>query len=208
MVAPVPFRSAFNLHLVTMRSLQIFGSMETIPRRLASVSLQATRSTRTFTTISVRKHCISRGTIALSSKLVSGHLPLLRDLLGIDRSLFQNADGNETEAGKLRLWKTKKGNDYVRQSLNLTIVVDNSVVEVYANDVTVITTRVYPWLSASKGAGFFTNGGGSNSSVYFSNLEVWDGLINAWPRRPADTRKPLLWDGPLPNSAWSSWSGV
>ncbi|KAG8813318.1 hypothetical protein FRC17_001606, partial [Serendipita sp. 399] len=125
-----------------------------------------------------------------------------------DNSSLIKTYGSETEAGKLRLWRTRRGNSYVRQSLNLTIVVDNSVVEVYANDVTVITTRVYPWLSASRGAGFFTTGDGSNSSVHFSSLELWDGLINAWPQRPNDTRKPLLWDGPLPNSAWAAWPGV
>lgn len=101
-----------------------------------------------------------------------------------------------------------------RQTLNLTIIVDNSVVEVYANDETVITTRVYPWLSASKGAGFLVKGaGGDNttlqhSTVYYSEMELWDGLIDAWPQRPDDTRKGLLYDGPLPNGPWGTWAGV
>ncbi|KIM20837.1 glycoside hydrolase family 32 protein [Serendipita vermifera MAFF 305830] len=122
--------------------------------------------------------------------------------------------GNDTETGKLRLWNITTGTRTARQTLNLTIIVDNSVVEVYANDETVITTRVYPWLSASKGAGFLIKGGGGDNStldystVYYSKLELWDGLINAWPQRPADTRKELLYDGPLPNGPWGVWSGV
>ena len=134
-----------------------------------------------------------------------------------DHSSLIKTYGNEVEAGKLRLWRVRKGGNtnngttssYAPQSLNLTIVVDNSVVEVYANDETVITTRVYPWLSASLGAGFFVQpsssggNGGSNSSVYYSNVELWDGLINAWPQYPSDTRKPLLWEGPLLNGPWS-----
>jgi len=111
--------------------------------------------------------------------------------------------------GKLRLWNIKTDSTVTRQTLNLTIIVDNSVLEVYANDETVITTRVYPWLNASKGAGFLVHGGGGvNSSVYYSKLELWDGLINAWPQRPADTRKGLVYDGPLTNGPWSAWAGT
>jgi beta-fructofuranosidase len=94
------------------------------------------------------------------------------------------------------------------QALNLTIIVDNSVVEIYANDVTVITTRVYPWLSISKGIGFFIRSSSSttDTKVTYTELEVWDGLVNAWPRRPNDTRQPLLWDGALPG-IWGLWTG-
>ncbi|KAH8919330.1 glycoside hydrolase family 32 protein [Atractiella rhizophila] len=115
--------------------------------------------------------------------------------------------GNETEYGKLRLWNIASDGTTVQQSLNLTIVVDNSVVEVYANDVTVITTRAYPWLLASKGVGFLVQNGGANSTVHYSNVELLDGLINAWPHRPADTRQGLLWDGTLTNGPWGIWAG-
>ncbi|PVF95784.1 Arabinanase/levansucrase/invertase [Serendipita vermifera] len=129
-------------------------------------------------------------------------------------SLITACTCNGTEYGKLRLWNiVSPGGGTTRQSLNFTIVVDNSVVEVYANDVTVITTRVYPWLSASKGCGFLATpglgGSGGNASVTYTNVELWDGLINAWPERPANgTVKPLLWDGPLPDTAWHVWSGI
>ena len=94
-----------------------------------------------------------------------------------------------------------------QEMLKLTIFVDNSVVEVYANDQTVITTRCYPWLSASKGVGFLSQGGGANSSVSVSGVELWDGLINAWPERPSDTTKGLVWDGPLLSTDWGLWAG-
>ncbi|KAJ7275067.1 glycosyl hydrolase [Mycena rebaudengoi] len=115
--------------------------------------------------------------------------------------------GTETEVAKLRLWPIVNGNTSTIQTLNLTIVVDNSALEVYANDVAVITTRIYPWLSASKGAGFFVqppvNGVGTGS-VNYTGVELWDGLINAWPERPLDTSKPLVNDGPLPQ-IWGLW---
>jgi beta-fructofuranosidase len=114
---------------------------------------------------------------------------------------------------------------YTRETLNLTVYVDNSVVEVYANDVTVvrvpyllsvfhcislfqkITTRVYPWLSNSTGAGFISTSGDEQTSVYVSKAELWDGLINAWPKRPADTRRGLVWDGPIAAiyGLWAGW---
>ncbi|KAI0028930.1 glycosyl hydrolase [Vararia minispora EC-137] len=119
--------------------------------------------------------------------------------------------GTELETGKLRLWPilNANGTGSVRQELNLTIFVDNSVIEVYANDVTVITTRVYPWLSSSKNVSFFvapTTSGGSGT-VEFSALELWDGLIRAWPERPDDTSKPLQWDGPIASiyGLWQGW---
>jgi len=53
-----------------------------------------------------------------------------------------------------------------------------------------------------------SNTTGSDASVEYSSVEVWDGLINAWPERPEDTSLPLLWDGPLPNDNWNvGWVG-
>ncbi|KAG8993555.1 hypothetical protein FRB93_001934 [Tulasnella sp. JGI-2019a] len=105
---------------------------------------------------------------------------------------------NNTDYGPLRLWQLKDGKTgaITRQSLNVTIIVDNSILEVYVNDHFAITSRVYPWLSASIGAGFLSWGGGSGK-VTVSNVELWDGLLNAWPDRPSDTITPLQYDGPL-----------
>lgn len=82
------------------------------------------------------------------------------------------ADDNTTELGKLKLWRTLDSNT---TTLNLTIIVDNSVLEVHANDEFALTTRVYPWLSNSAGAGLLASNV-SGSAVEVSNLELWDGL--------------------------------
>ncbi|KAJ6571789.1 glycosyl hydrolase [Mycena capillaripes] len=119
--------------------------------------------------------------------------------------------GTETEVAKLRLWPILSGNTSAIQSLNLTVIVDNSALEVYANDVAVITTRIYPWLAASIGAGFSVlppSNGTGGGSVSYDQVELWDGLINAWPSRPLDTSKPLVDDGPLPEIWGGLWTGV
>jgi beta-fructofuranosidase len=111
---------------------------------------------------------------------------------------------------KLRLWPILNGNTSTLQTLNLTIIVDNSALEVYANDVAVITTRIYPWLTASNSAGFVVSppsNGVGNGSVGFDQLELWDGLVNAWPERPLDSSKPLVNDGPLPEIWGGLWVG-
>ncbi|KAJ7512025.1 glycosyl hydrolase [Mycena galericulata] len=118
--------------------------------------------------------------------------------------------GTETEVAMLRLWPILNGHTSTIQSLNLTVIVDNSALEVYANDVAVITTRIYPWLSASNGAGFYVvppSNATTAGNVSYGAVELWDGLINAWPKRPLDTSKPLVNDGPLPN-IWGLWQGV
>lgn len=59
-----------------------------------------------------------------------GHANLTDDLASLD--------GTQTEIAKLKLWKTL---DSDVRTMNLTVVVDNSVVEVHANDEAIITTR-------------------------------------------------------------------
>ncbi|KAJ7151108.1 glycosyl hydrolase [Mycena filopes] len=118
--------------------------------------------------------------------------------------------GTETEVAKLRLWPILNGNTSTIQSLNLTVIIDNSALEVYANEVAVITTRIYPWLSASIGAGFSVlppSSGTGSGNVTYSQVELWDGLVNAWPSRPLDSSKPLVNDGPLPNIWGGLWAG-
>jgi beta-fructofuranosidase len=65
------------------------------------------------------------------------------------------------------------------------------------------------WLSSSIGAGFLVAPTAANASgpVEFSNTELWDGLINAWPDRPEDTTKQLRWDGPIMDiyGLWADW---
>ncbi|KAK4705762.1 hypothetical protein P7C70_g428, partial [Phenoliferia sp. Uapishka_3] len=108
----------------------------------------------------------------------------------------------ETEFANLKLWRTIGS---TITTLNLTIVVDNSVIEVHANDEATITTRVYPWLHNSTGAGLLTVDV-LGPAVSVSELELWDGLVNAWPSRAENSSTGLLWDGPYANIQ-GLWAG-
>ncbi|KAJ5318363.1 hypothetical protein N7476_004783 [Penicillium atrosanguineum] len=66
------------------------------------------------------------------------------------------------------------------ETLSLTIVVDNSVLEVYANSRFVLSTWVRPWYENSTEIRFFQNGEGEAS---FSNIRIADGLYDAYPDR-------------------------
>ncbi|KAG0139082.1 hypothetical protein CROQUDRAFT_70356 [Cronartium quercuum f. sp. fusiforme G11] len=142
--------------------------------------------------------------------------------------------GNSTEAGKLRLWPIcdPVTNITSLESLNMTIVVDNSILEVYANEQAVITTRVYPWLLNSTSVSFFVQASDSwnatgrrfkkaddqqmlitNStflphSVSFSHVELWDGLVNSWPNRPRDTSLPGTFSHNITSTLYDLWPDV
>ena len=109
------------------------------------------------------------------------------------------------DEGKLRLWNVNG----VREPLHLVINVDNSFVEVYANSQLAISSRIYPWLNASVNAGwcecFMTTrtqvirshffllsslvfADGLSDDITFGETQVWEGLYNAWPGRPENTR--------------------
>jgi beta-fructofuranosidase len=118
--------------------------------------------------------------------------------------------GSDPEVGKLRLWNITLPTGSQRQDLNMSIFVDGSIIEVYANDVLAVTTRAYPWLSASTNVGFLVrNGTLGAASVNVSNVELWDGLLNAWPQRPNDTSATLVWDGPaMAEDYGGMWTGI
>ncbi|OAV98565.1 hypothetical protein PTTG_01805 [Puccinia triticina 1-1 BBBD Race 1] len=143
---------------------------------------------------------------------------------------------NSTERAKLRLWPIINPitNQVELESLNLTIVVDNSVVEVHANERAIITTRVYPWYENSIGIAYLVQGRPTvvdevhlprhsaltvnqdpissppnlnfqPHSVHFRNIEMWDGLVNAWPDRPRDTRLPGVYSHNITTSLYGLW---
>ncbi|KAL2815401.1 glycosyl hydrolase [Aspergillus cavernicola] len=110
---------------------------------------------------------------------------------------------NVTEAGHLRLfdisehcskekcedhghWEQDKSNckpgshEAKIETLNLTIVGDNSVLEVYANSRFALATWARPWYANSTEIRFFHNG---ESEVSFHNIVVHDGLYDAYPDR-------------------------
>ncbi|KAK4891454.1 hypothetical protein LTR27_009949 [Elasticomyces elasticus] len=86
------------------------------------------------------------------------------------------------EAGKLRLFNIAAGSGSSSvETLNLTIVVDNSVVEVYANDRFVLSTWIWSWYDESTLISFFHEG---STEVRFGATQLYEGLVDAWPARP------------------------
>ncbi|KAF8854825.1 Arabinanase/levansucrase/invertase [Acephala macrosclerotiorum] len=65
------------------------------------------------------------------------------------------------------------------EDLHINIFVDNSIIEVYANDKFALTSRVYPSLETSIGASY-DFGGFDEKNVKFT---CWEGLSNAWSTR-------------------------
>ncbi|KAK1077236.1 hypothetical protein LTR33_008258 [Friedmanniomyces endolithicus] len=91
---------------------------------------------------------------------------------------------SNNEAGRLRLFNIASGSangSSSIESLALTIVVDNSVVEVYANDRFVLSTWVWSWYDESTEINFLHEG---STAVRFDDVVVYEGLVDAWPARP------------------------
>lgn len=160
------------------------------------------------------------------------------EYLVVDRSHSSviSSYGNSTERAKLRLWSILDPvtRETRMESLNLTIIVDNSVLEVHANEQAIISTRVYPWYKNSTGAAFFAQGRPTiiedvhparnppfsvnrnrvnlpekvsfqPLSVSFSSVELWDGLLNAWPNRPRDTSLPGVYSHNITSTLYGVW---
>ena len=77
-----------------------------------------------------------------------------------------------------------------KELLYLRIFVDNSLVEIYANNRTVISTHIYPSQLNSTDIGYFV--GGSGDSVTFSDVSLWSNLQNAFPQRPTNSSITLI----------------
>lgn len=107
----------------------------------------------------------------------------------IDRANSSAAHGTtpgiqtSVEAGKLRLFDiyNQTTNRTEVETLDLTIIVDNAIVEVWANERFVLSTWVWSWYEASRGIGFWAEG--CKDGVHFGETKVWEGLVDAWPQR-------------------------
>ncbi|GAB1726502.1 hypothetical protein NU195Hw_g2427t1 [Hortaea werneckii] len=110
------------------------------------------------------------------------------ETLIIDRSnssaaaLTTNGIATNNEVGKLRLFDIQcEGEPEAHvETLDLTILVDNGIVEVYANDRFVISTWVWSWYAASNNIAFFHEG---SQAVKFGDVQIYEGLADAWPER-------------------------
>ncbi|RYO80755.1 hypothetical protein DL763_008798 [Monosporascus cannonballus] len=93
-----------------------------------------------------------------------------------------NGIDSRNEAGRLRLFDVLRDGEEQIETLDLTIVVDNSIVEVHANDRFAVSTWARSWYAASREIRFFHDGEGE---VTFGNVTVHEGLYDAWPDRSA-----------------------
>ncbi|OBT64220.1 hypothetical protein VE03_06842 [Pseudogymnoascus sp. 23342-1-I1] len=94
--------------------------------------------------------------------------------ISIDRSASSLLHGRRTTvSGPFNL---QDGED-----LHVRIFVDNSILEVYANGRFALATRVYPSRSDALGASCVFGGmDGGGKGVW---MQVWEGLVEAWPER-------------------------
>ena len=87
------------------------------------------------------------------------------------RSSLENLGESSPDEGKFFLLS---GED-----LDVRIVVDNSIIEVFANERFAVTSRVYPSLESSRGVSWDFGGFAENGV----EVSCWEGLKGAWPTR-------------------------
>lgn len=86
----------------------------------------------------------------------------------------------------------------------MSVFVDGSLVEVYVNDRFALTSRIYPSREDSTGISLFK---GDDAEVTYSSFEIWDGLLNVWPHRPANSSSLLVWDTAAATGNYIWWTG-
>ncbi|KAJ5488010.1 hypothetical protein N7530_002310 [Penicillium desertorum] len=87
---------------------------------------------------------------------------------------------SDNEAGRLRLFDVLDNGKEKVETLELTVVVDNGILEVYANGRFALGTWARSWYANSTEIKFFHNGEGEAT---FGDVTVFEGLYDAWPQR-------------------------
>ncbi|CAF1405794.1 unnamed protein product [Adineta ricciae] len=105
-------------------------------------------------------------------------------------SLIKQFDDQTIYAKHLLLTRQISTNFVEKELLSLHIFLDNSLLEVYVNNRTVISTHIYPSLSDSLELGYFV--GGTDGTVEFSDVSIWFNLQNAFSLRPLNTSTHLV----------------
>lgn len=129
------------------------------------------------------------------------YIDVANEVIVVDRSassLYYQFN-NATEEGKFRLWQVNG----TLQPLDLHIFVDNSIVEIFANGVFCLTTRIYPTADDANEIGYLVKQG----SVEYGELEIFDGLDKAWPERPENSSVPLVFDNATITQNGTLWPG-
>jgi len=129
------------------------------------------------------------------------YIDVANEVITVDRSAssLYSQFNNLTDEGKFRLWHV----DGNLQPLDLHIFVDNSILEIFANGVFCLTTRIYPSSDDANEVGYLVNEG----SASYGELVIWDGLDNAWPERPANSSVPLVFDNATITENGTLWVG-
>ncbi|KAE8251618.1 hypothetical protein A4X13_0g3917 [Tilletia indica] len=116
--------------------------------------------------------------------------------VAITRDLALSSDliHKEPRFGTLRLWDTRSEGEelFTTEPLNIRVFMDGSALEVFINDVFVMSTRIYYWYPDSTQMGFWyrlpknipSDTSCDTFNVSWSNVQVWEGLFDAYPKRP------------------------
>ena len=129
------------------------------------------------------------------------YIDVANEAIFVDRSMssLYYQFNNMTEEGKFRLWHVNGE----LQTLDLHIFVDNSIVEIFANGVFCLTTRIYPTADDANDLGYWVQEG----PVEYSGMIIWDGLERAWPERPENSSVPLVFDSATITENGTLWAG-
>ncbi|ORX88601.1 Arabinanase/levansucrase/invertase, partial [Basidiobolus meristosporus CBS 931.73] len=89
-----------------------------------------------------------------------------------------------------------------RETLEVEIWVDNSIIEVYANERFALATRVYPTSNNAVGVGYWVNG-----SITVNKLEIQSSFVNTFPSRPYNSSTYLVFDSASVTNNGKYWTG-
>lgn len=127
--------------------------------------------------------------------------------IAVDRahSSLINMFANDTHEGYFEPYtvREKNGKDVI-EAIHMSIFVDGSLVEVYVNERFALTTRIYPSREDSTGVALYAAPG---AKVEYSDVEIWDGLLNVWPGRPENSSSLLVFDTAAETGDYVWWSG-
>ncbi|GES66719.1 glycoside hydrolase family 32 protein [Aspergillus terreus] len=90
------------------------------------------------------------------------------------------------------------------EPIEMSIFVDGSMVEVFVNDRFALTGRIYPSREDSHGFSLYSAPG---VHVEYSDIQIWDGLLNVWPQRPLNSSSVLVFDTPAETNNYTWWEG-
>jgi beta-fructofuranosidase len=112
---------------------------------------------------------------------------------------------NSTHEGYFKpyTFREKNGKN-TTESIQMSIFVDGSLVEVYVNERFALTTRIYPSREDSTGVALYSAPG---AKVEYSKIEIWDGLLNVWPHRPENSSSLLVFDTAAETDNYTWWTG-